>query len=1027
MRKLLFLILSFIGFYANAQVESTISVPYTSSASPTFQALLYLPSDYNTTSGNYPLIIFCHGSGESCPPLSNIYNSSSAGGPPYEIEHGTWPTDGGFINPKDGLKYKFIVVSPQSACNSWSASGDQIENIKIYLVTHYRIDINRIYGTGLSSGGGGMIENVSHQNGNETGPVFTPTYPFAAVVPMSPATNSPQQSWMATMVHDSTSGWWFGDQSGDTYGEWALNEINFVNAIKTNYARLTGHPGTSGQNSFTTGHGPWRPFYIPTYTETFVAVGMTTPATMNMYQWFLTQTRPGAVVTTPTANAGSNQNITLPTNSATLSGSGTPGSGHLISSYGWTQISGPNTANINPSSSTTTGSTTVSGLIAGTYVFQLTVTNNISATATSTVSVTVNPAPAPTANAGPDRTLVLPTTTLTLDGSASSNTTSYSWTFISGPGTPTIVSPTSAITNINNLSAVGVYIFQLSVNGGVSTDRANVTVNAASTYPACGTGTKYTPVPDPSDSGVFIGVSSAANYKPGDTIVLSSAFKWSYFEMDGYQGNPSCPLVIINDVGITKLRKFIRLDGCTYIKIVGGGNSGNFYGLFIEYDPVNIWQGFAGIQLVGRTSNIEVTRVFTHHTDIGIVCENNGSCDPSQNYPNWIIDSIFIHDNKIVGTWNEGMYIGNTAPDNQGNDLRPVVCPIGVGGADSTIYPAPAKNGYTKIWNNIVDTTGRGGIQLANAINGPSEIYNNTVSHNGINGDDAQGAAINLGLYTQVYVHDNTISNTYTWGISSIGSGATNKPVRLENNHIDSSGFLRTFDLSQTSRDHYNPATEPSFIDSLPWPYPLFIDTRPRHYTTDSPHPGTAIVGQDSTQFWIKNNVVGLFKAVTRTDGGATAAIQIQDDFLGIQKFGNIICNNTNKNGSPATIFVDNSNGTINYSTNCSAPPTVNAGTDQFLSSGSTSVNLVGTAVPTSGATITQVTWTQLSGSNPVSIGSLHSLNTIATGLTPSGVYTFRLFALDSNNNTSSDDIIVVVASGAPAQYLLFRRKTYIQ
>ncbi len=88
----------------------------------------------------------------------------------------------------------------------------------------------------------------------------------------------------------------------------------------------------------------------------------------------------------PTANAGSNQTITLPANSATLSGSGTDADGK-ITAYSWTQVSGPNTATIaHPDSATTL----VSGLVQGTYQFQLKVTDNGGATGQSTVNIVVN-------------------------------------------------------------------------------------------------------------------------------------------------------------------------------------------------------------------------------------------------------------------------------------------------------------------------------------------------------------------------------------------------------------------------------------------------------------------------------------------------------------------------------------------------------------------------------------------------------------------------------------------------------------
>ncbi|UOQ68636.1 malectin domain-containing carbohydrate-binding protein [Hymenobacter volaticus] len=92
--------------------------------------------------------------------------------------------------------------------------------------------------------------------------------------------------------------------------------------------------------------------------------------------------------TTPTANAGPNKAITLPTNSTTLNGSGFDDG--PIASYTWTQVSGPNNATF---SSKTVAQPTVSGLVAGVYVFSLVVTDNSGqSSAASQTTVTVNPA-----------------------------------------------------------------------------------------------------------------------------------------------------------------------------------------------------------------------------------------------------------------------------------------------------------------------------------------------------------------------------------------------------------------------------------------------------------------------------------------------------------------------------------------------------------------------------------------------------------------------------------------------------------
>jgi hypothetical protein len=85
----------------------------------------------------------------------------------------------------------------------------------------------------------------------------------------------------------------------------------------------------------------------------------------------------------PTAYAGSDQSIILPTNSVSLQGSAT-GS---ISSYNWTKLSGPSAGTIMNSNLV---NTQVTGLVQGTYQFQLMVTDSRSSTAVSTVSVVVN-------------------------------------------------------------------------------------------------------------------------------------------------------------------------------------------------------------------------------------------------------------------------------------------------------------------------------------------------------------------------------------------------------------------------------------------------------------------------------------------------------------------------------------------------------------------------------------------------------------------------------------------------------------
>ena len=97
----------------------------------------------------------------------------------------------------------------------------------------------------------------------------------------------------------------------------------------------------------------------------------------------------------PVANAGTDKSITLPTNTLTITGTGTDADG-TIASYSWTKQSG--------GAATLAGAATatlnLSALVAGTYVFRLTVTDNTGATGFDEVTVVVSvttPPPPPSA------------------------------------------------------------------------------------------------------------------------------------------------------------------------------------------------------------------------------------------------------------------------------------------------------------------------------------------------------------------------------------------------------------------------------------------------------------------------------------------------------------------------------------------------------------------------------------------------------------------------------------------------------
>ena len=272
-KLLLLLLLPAVCFGQGGQ--TIISVPLDGSGS-TEKAILHLPDDYSSTTNHYPIMVFLHGIGEGGTNPATIYNSSNAGGPAYFIAQGKFPSS--FVNPADGKSYKYIVVSPQCS-TGWSTTAYQLDYILTYLLGHYRIDASRIYLTGLSAGGQGVTEYVGKRSGYGT---ITTNHKIAAFVPMSVAEDGSLISALtSTIAALNVPTWGFGSPT-DVYGQYTLNLVNGINAVKS---------GLGIPTSYTGGHCCWNQFYNPTYRLNGKSI----------YEWALQFTSAGV----PTAGAQS--------------------------------------------------------------------------------------------------------------------------------------------------------------------------------------------------------------------------------------------------------------------------------------------------------------------------------------------------------------------------------------------------------------------------------------------------------------------------------------------------------------------------------------------------------------------------------------------------------------------------------------------------------------------------------------------------------------------------------------------------
>ncbi len=175
----------------------------------------------------------------------------------------------------------------------------------------------------------------------------------------------------------------------------------------------------------------------------------------------------------PEVNAGLNQTITLPTNTASLTGVATDPDGGAIVVYQWTQESGPSTATL---TGETTADLVVNDLIAGDYVFRLTATDDENATGFDEQSITVLPAIinlAPTAVLTADVTSGIAPLEVNFTGSTSTDdvaVVTYAWDFMDG-------TTSSDADPVHTFTADGTYNVALTVTDGEGlTDTAIVSI-----------------------------------------------------------------------------------------------------------------------------------------------------------------------------------------------------------------------------------------------------------------------------------------------------------------------------------------------------------------------------------------------------------------------------------------------------------------------------------------------------------------------------------------------------------------------
>lgn len=443
-----------------------------------------VPSKYNTTTKKYPLIIFIHGIGE----LGTSLGRMNCCGLPRHLYNKTFPAN---FNV-GGVNHSFVVIAPQFKARP---SAAHVQSVIDYAKSRWRVDETRVYVFGLSMGAGSTWNWAGTYGQNA-----------AAIVPICGGTSfSTYKSISANVAKKNLPIWGLYSSADQVMPiRWARDMFTWVDAANPTFAsktKLTIWTDTDHNGTWSRGFNP------NTKVDGY-----------NVYEWALLQKRGTTSAPTPTptpepeptpeqpsgnqlpiARAGADRIIPLSWNyMPTIWGNTSTDPDGKIVSYKWTKISGPSSYIIH---TPTANYTKVTNLVAGAYVFRLTVTDNDGGTRTDDVSIhmtspsytapataTADPAVTnqlPVARAGVNRTIPLswnymPTIWGNTSTDADGYIVGYKWTKISGPSSYSLRTPNASYTKVTNLVA-GTYVFRLTVTdnkGGVRTDDITITMTA---------------------------------------------------------------------------------------------------------------------------------------------------------------------------------------------------------------------------------------------------------------------------------------------------------------------------------------------------------------------------------------------------------------------------------------------------------------------------------------------------------------------------------------------------------------------
>lgn len=250
------------------------------------------------------------------------------------------------------------------------------------------------------------------------------------------------------------------------------------------------------------------------------------------------------------------------------------------------------------------------------------------------------------------------------------------------------------------------------------------------------------------------------NIQPGDVICIQAGER-THLGLKNFHGTASQPIIFKNCGGQVVISNDnfyygIRLDNCKYFRFTGTGSPQHLYGFKVAK---------TGWSAIGMTIGIGSTDFEVDHVEIsntgfaGLMCKTDPDCTGKPNRGNFVQANTVIHHNYIHHTGGEGIYVGfphytGIVRDCNGDSIR--------------VYPHDLDG--VQIYNNIIESTGREGIQVGCAVNNVN-IFNNTISDYGTTDVGWQRGGIHLSTGTTGKLYNNLIKDGKGMGIWLNGKG----------------------------------------------------------------------------------------------------------------------------------------------------------------------------------------------------------------------------------------------------------------